>query len=187
MLELVGIPDPSSRFDAYPHELSGGMAQRVVIAAALINSPDLLIADEPTTGLDVTVQAQILDLLVARVRESQMGAMLITHDLGVVAQYCNRVAVMYAGRIVEIGEVREVFGNPAHPYTQTLLESTPERLRIGGAPTRNLPPPDLYALPEGCAYRDRCCRVDEHCAAAPPRREIAVTHAAFCHHVGAAR
>jgi oligopeptide/dipeptide ABC transporter ATP-binding protein len=187
MLELVGIPDPSSRFNAYPHELSGGMAQRVVIAAALINKPDLLIADEPTTGLDVTVQAQILDLLAARVREAQMGAILITHDLGVVAQYCNRVAVMYAGRIVEIGEVNEVFRNSAHPYTQTLLESTPERLRIGQARTRNLPPPDLYALPEGCAYRDRCCRVDERCAAEPPRREIAVGHAAFCHHVRAAR
>jgi oligopeptide/dipeptide ABC transporter ATP-binding protein len=187
MLELVGIPDPSSRFDAYPHELSGGMAQRVVIAAALINKPDLLIADEPTTGLDVTVQAQILDLLAARVCEAQMGAILITHDLGVVAQYCNRVAVMYAGRIVEIGEVDEVFRNPAHPYTQTLLESTPERLRIGHARPRNPPPPDLYALPQGCAYRDRCCRVDEHCAAVPPKREIAVGHAAFCHHVRAAR
>jgi ABC-type dipeptide/oligopeptide/nickel transport system ATPase component len=151
MLELVGIPDPSGRFDAYPHELSGGMAQRVVIAAALINKPDLLIADEPTTGLDVTVQAQILDLLAARVREAGMGAILITHDLGVVAQYCNRVAVMYAGRIVEMGEVGEVFHKPAHPYTRTLLESTPERLRISQVPTRNLPPPDLYALPSGCA------------------------------------
>jgi peptide/nickel transport system ATP-binding protein/oligopeptide transport system ATP-binding protein len=121
MLELVGIPDPSSRFDAYPHELSGGMAQRVVIAAALINKPDLLIADEPTTGLDVTVQAQILDLLAARVREAGMGAILITHDLGVVAQYCNRVAVMYAGRIVEMASKRQLFERPLHPYTETLL------------------------------------------------------------------
>lgn len=186
MLELVGIPDPSSRFDAYPHELSGGMAQRVVIAAALINKPDLLIADEPTTGLDVTVQAQILDLLAARVREAGMGAILITHDLGVVAQYCNRVAVMYAGRIVEMGEVGEVFHKPAHPYTRTLLESTPERLRISQVPPRNLPPPDLNALPEGCAYRDRCGRADQRCAATPPRLEMASAHTVFCHDVRAA-
>jgi oligopeptide/dipeptide ABC transporter ATP-binding protein len=185
MLETVGIPDPTSRFDAYPHELSGGMAQRVVIAAALINKPDLLIADEPTTGLDVTVQAQILDLLAARVRDERMGAMLITHDLGVVAQYCSRVAVMYAGRIVEIGAVDGVFHNASHPYTRALLDSTPERLSKVRAATQNLPPPNLYALPKGCAYRDRCDLAANCCFAPPPNVQIAGDHAVSCHRVRA--
>jgi peptide/nickel transport system ATP-binding protein/oligopeptide transport system ATP-binding protein len=186
MLETVGIPDPVGRFDAYPHELSGGMAQRVVIAAALINKPDLLIADEPTTGLDVTVQAQVLDLLAARVRDAQMGAILITHDLGVVAQYCSRVAVMYAGRIVEIGPVGEVFRKPSHPYTRTLLDSTPERLQKGAPATQTMPPPNLYALPSGCAYRDRCGLAYERCLTLPPEIRISPAHAAFCHRAGAA-
>ena len=180
-LATVGIPDPAGRFDAYPHELSGGMAQRVVIAAALINKPDLLIADEPTTGLDVTVQAQVLDLLAARVRDGGMGMMLITHDLGVVAQYCSRVAVMYAGRIVESGTVDAVFHGPAHPYTRMLLDSTPERLRAGRTVTHNLPPPNLYALPAGCAYRDRCDLADDRCVAPPPVVQVGSAHAASCH------
>jgi oligopeptide/dipeptide ABC transporter ATP-binding protein len=182
MLEMVGIPDPVRRMDTYPHELSGGMAQRVVIAAALMNEPDLLFADEPTTGLDVTVQAQVLDLLAARVREARMGCVLITHDLGVVAQYCNRVAVMYAGRIVEIGAVAEVFRHPSHPYTRALLDATPERLRRGGSAIHNLPPPNLYALPAGCPYRDRCGRATEDCSTPPPQVAVAPAHTVSCHH-----
>lgn len=184
MLESVGIPDPVGRFNSYPHELSGGMAQRVVIAAALINQPDLLIADEPTTGLDVTVQAQVLDLLAARVRDARMGTILITHDLGVVAQYCNKVAVMYAGRIVEIGAVDEVFQRPSHPYTRTLLDSTPERLRYSRTTIENRAPPNLYDLPTGCSYRDRCSRAVIGCSTVPPRTRISPDHSAFCHLAG---
>ncbi len=183
MLEAVGIPDPARRFDAYPHELSGGMAQRVVIAAALINSPDLLIADEPTTGLDVTVQAQVLDLLASRVREAGMGTILITHDLGIVAQYCSHVAVMYAGRVVERGAVGKVFRQPAHPYTRTLLASTPEQLRLGGVAMHNLPPPNLFDLPAGCTYRDRCQFAMDECHVLPDGRELAPNHKVFCHYV----
>jgi len=186
MLEAVGIPDPARRFDAYPHELSGGMAQRIVIAAALINSPDLLIADEPTTGLDVTVQAQVLDLLASRVREAGMGTILITHDLGIVAQYCSHVAVMYAGRVIETGAVGNVFRQPAHPYTRTLLASTPEQLRMGGVAMHNLPPPNLFDLPAGCTYRDRCGLAMDKCSALPEGRELAPAHTVFCHHVEAA-
>ena len=126
MMRAVGIPDPQSRARAWPHELSGGMAQRVLIAMALMNAPRLLIADEPTTGLDVTVQAQILDLLRDLVDRFSMAAMIITHDLGIVAHYCDEVAVMFAGGIVESGPVRAVFRAPGHPYTRTLIAATPE-------------------------------------------------------------
>ncbi|MCC6467405.1 MAG: ABC transporter ATP-binding protein [Alphaproteobacteria bacterium] len=184
MLASVGIPDPERRYGAYPHELSGGMAQRVVIAAALINGPDLLIADEPTTGLDVTVQAQVLDLLAARVQAARMAVLLITHDLGIVAQYCSRVAVMYAGRIVEIGAVEQVLRDPAHPYTRALIAATPERLQqTGAAPPVNLPPPDLFALPSGCAYRDRCPLQIERCASTPPEIQAPAGQTAYCHRV----
>ncbi len=180
VLRAVGIPDPKARMRAWPHELSGGMAQRVIIALALVNGPRLLIADEPTTGLDVTVQAQILDLLSAEVHQRQIGAIIITHDLGVIAQYCDDVAVMFAGQIVEQGTVARVFATPAHPYTRVLLAATPERLRLGSA-IRGTTPPDLYALPSGCLYRQRCPDATELCANAPP-----VTgepgHVARCHH-----
>ncbi len=182
MLAAVGIPDPARRMMAWPHELSGGMAQRVLIAMALINEPRLLIADEPTTGLDVTVQAQVLDLLRALVREKGIGAIVITHDLGVVAHYCDDVAVMFAGGIVESGPVRAVFGDPRHPYTRNLIAATPERLRIDGARRQGAPPPDLYALPEGCHYRDRCPDAAAQCAAAPPWVPIdGEGHHARCH------
>lgn len=185
MLAAVGIPDPVRRLRAWPHELSGGMAQRVVIALALVNEPRLLIADEPTTALDVTVQAQILDLLAAQVRDRGIGAILITHDLGVVAQYCDDVAVLFAGAVMEQGRVRDVLRRPMHPYTQALLASTPERLQLGGAARLGGPPPDLYALPEGCLYRLRCDRAVEACRVAPPEVRVGGQVAA-CHFAGAA-
>ncbi|MBL8702903.1 MAG: ABC transporter ATP-binding protein, partial [Alphaproteobacteria bacterium] len=163
MLEAVGLSDPERRAQAWPHELSGGMAQRVLIAMALINEPQLVIADEPTTGLDVTVQAQILDLIRATVRERSLGAIIITHDLGVVAHYCDEIAVMYAGTIVEQGETRAVFADPQHPYTINLIDSTPERLRIGSGRVFGGPPPDLFNLPVGCPYRARCPKASERC------------------------
>jgi peptide/nickel transport system ATP-binding protein/oligopeptide transport system ATP-binding protein len=180
MLEAVGIPDAGRRLRAWPHELSGGMAQRIVIAMALINEPRLLIADEPTTGLDVTVQAQILDLLRAEAHRRALGTLLITHDLGVVAQYCDRVAVMYAGALVEYGSVRAVFAAPAHPYTQALIASAPDRILLGQVSGAGAPP-DLYNLPSGCVYADRCARVAEQCQTAPPLMVVATGHGARCH------
>lgn len=168
ILAAVGIPDPGRRLQAWPHEFSGGMAQRVVIALALVNAPRLLIADEPTTALDVTVQAQILDLLAAQVRDRGIGAILVTHDLGVVAQYCDDVAVMFAGTVVEHGPTAAVFRAPMHPYTQALLAATPERLLVGKGARLGGPPPDLYALPEGCLYQLRCDRATPLCRTPPP-------------------
>jgi len=181
-LEAVGIPDPTRRARAWPHELSGGMAQRVLIALALVNEPRLLIADEPTTGLDVTVQAQILDLFRDLVRAQGIGAIIITHDLGVVAHYCDEVAVMFAGTIVERGPTAALFGRPAHPYTRALIAATPERLRIGSTGGTGAPPPDLYALPSGCFYSDRCPHADAACAERPPEQPLAAPgHLARCH------
>jgi len=156
MLELVGIPDPSKRIDAYPHEFSGGMRQRVMIAIALSCEPDLLIADEPTTALDVTIQAQILDLMKELKKKTGTSIILITHDLGVVADVCSRVLVMYGGLIMEEGKVEDIFYNPQHPYTIGLLKSIPkienkERLiPIEGTP------PDLLHPPKGCPFAARC-------------------------------
>jgi peptide/nickel transport system ATP-binding protein/oligopeptide transport system ATP-binding protein len=157
------------------------MAQRIVIALALINEPHLLIADEPTTGLDVTVQAQILDLLKDAVRARGIGAIVITHDLGVVAQYCDDVAVMFAGRIMEQGAVGEVFAAPAHPYTRSLLAASPERLVIGSGATLGGAPPDLYDLPSGCLYRMRCAAATRLCETPPPRARRDA-HEADCHY-----
>ena len=182
MLEAVGIPAPAQRAKAWPHELSGGMAQRVLIAMALINDPKLLIADEPTTGLDVTVQAQILDLLKDLVERLNMGAIIITHDLGVVAHYCQRIAVMFAGSIVETGSVEQVFGAPAHPYTRNLIAATPEKLAFGSNLILGGAPPDLYNLPSGCHHRDRCQYATELCETPPPAREMSTGHIAHCHH-----
>ena len=157
LLELVGIPVPERRVDEYPHQLSGGMRQRVMIAMALANEPDLLIADEPTTALDVTIQAQILELLLELRREMGMGVMLITHDLGVVAEVCDRVVVMYAGQVVEEGPVDDIFRQPAHPYTQGLLAAVPRPDRTGGSCAvipGTVPPPTNW--PSGCRFRDRC-------------------------------
>ena len=160
LLDRVGIPDARTRLDDYPHELSGGMRQRVLIAMALAGRPDLLIADEPTTALDVTVQAGILDLLADLQAEFGMSVLFITHDLGVVAEIADRVVVMYAGRVMEQGDVREIFDRPAHPYTRALLDCLPSR---GG--TRGIPgsTPDPAEFPAGCRFHPRCPHAVEAC------------------------
>ena len=158
MLDLVGIAEPSERADEYPHQFSGGMRQRVMIAMALMNSPRVLIADEPTTALDVTVQAQILILLAKLQKEFNMGILLITHDLGVVAQVADKVSVMYAGRIVEQGSADDVFYKPKAPYTLGLLKSVPRITTHGSERLKAIPgqPPSLINLPTGCAFAPRC-------------------------------
>lgn len=169
MLDLVGIPSASSRLGEYPHQFSGGMRQRVVIAIALAASPKLLLADEPTTALDVTIQAQILDLILELADQMSMGVVLVTHDLGVVAQTCENVAVMYAGRVVEQGAVRQVLRTPRHPYTVGLMRSVPQNV----APLTQLysvpgTPPSLDMLPDGCAFAPRCGSQSTECLAARP-------------------
>ncbi|AKQ65319.1 Oligopeptide transport system permease protein OppB [Myxococcus hansupus] len=174
MLRQVGIPAPGERVDAYPHQLSGGMRQRVMIAMALACDPALLIADEPTTALDVTIQAQILDLLARLQAERGMAVLLITHDLGVVAESCDAVVVMYAGRVVERAPVQALFSRPAHPYTAGLLRSIPSRRGASGAGARErlrtIPGmvPSLRKLPVGCAFRERCDRAQDICARVTP-------------------
>ncbi len=167
-LDEVGIPAASSRIDSYPHEFSGGMRQRVVIALALCAEPDLVIADEPTTALDVSVQAQIISLLKKLCRERGTGVMLVTHDMGVIAEASDRVAVMYAGRLAEIGPVRQVLTDPQHPYTAGLMGSTPGaslgRRRLNQIPGTM---PGLNAVPDGCAYHPRCPRAEAKCRAEP--------------------
>jgi peptide/nickel transport system ATP-binding protein len=157
VLKSVGIPDPETTLRSYPHQLSGGMSQRVMIAMAMSCEPELLIADEPTTALDVTIQAQILDLMLQIREERNTGILLITHDLGVVAEMCSRVIVMYAGRIVEEAPVEELFANPIHPYTQGLIASVPKL----GSNVTSLPSipgsvPDLSVMPKGCKFAPRC-------------------------------
>jgi oligopeptide/dipeptide ABC transporter ATP-binding protein len=184
LLGMVGIPSPASRFDAYPHQLSGGMRQRIMIAIALACDPHVLVADEPTTALDVTIQAQILDLM--RQLQADLGTsiLLITHDLGVIAEMADRVAVMYAGRIVEAADVRTIFNNPVHPYTQGLLRSIPrvdekERpRRLKEIPGRV---PNLLMLPKGCAFIDRCPFGDDRCRRRiPDLVEIETGHHVRC-------
>ncbi len=172
LLQDVHMPNAEARLDVYPHELSGGMRQRIGIAMALANEPDIIIADEPTTALDVTVQAQILALLDDLRRERGLAILFITHDFGVVAQLCDRVAVMYAGRIVEEGPTEAVLAAPAHPYTARLMACVPE---LGGG-RRHLPaipglPPPVDKLPEGCAFAPRCDKATEACR----QGEIAMT------------
>ncbi|MFD2236522.1 ABC transporter ATP-binding protein [Aureimonas populi] len=182
MLESVGIPDPASRLTAYPHQFSGGMRQRVLIAMALIGRPDLLIADEPTTALDVSVQAQILQLIKQAVAERHMGVILTTHNLGVVAQTCTHVAVMYAGNIVESGPVRAVIGSPAHPYTRALLAAIPRRdTRRGELKGLAGQVPDLVDPPPGCRFAPRCTLALPACRAAlPAALEVGAHHHAAC-------
>ena len=185
LLDAVRIPEPARRAADFPHQLSGGMRQRALIAAAIACRPPLLIADEPTTALDATIQADILDLLDAMRRESGLSVLLITHDLGVVARAANRVAVMYAGRIVETGPARTVLGSPAHPYTRGLLASVPGR--VPGARLAAIPGavPDLAALPEGCAFGPRCAdRFDACDRARPEASAVSPGHAARCHLYG---
>ncbi len=163
MLRLVEIPNPEQRIKEYPHQLSGGMRQRVMIAIALCCEPDILIADEPTTALDVTIQAQILDLMNGLKEKFNTAIMLITHDLGVVATVCDRVMVMYAGRVIESGPVHDIFHNPQHPYTQALLGSIPKRGRkVQGAMLPTIPGivPSLWELPDGCRFEARCPYTD---------------------------
>jgi peptide/nickel transport system ATP-binding protein/oligopeptide transport system ATP-binding protein len=181
ILAEVRIPAPDERLRAWPHELSGGMAQRVLIAMALVNQPRLVIADEPTTGLDVTVQAEVLDTLRELVRAHGMSAIIITHDLGIVAHYCDRLAVMFAGTIVEQGPTRQVFREQRHPYTRALIASTPKRIAERGFGQVGGTPPDLYALPEGCLYRDRCVRAADICVQPPPNVAFANHHFSLCH------
>ncbi|HUJ42130.1 MAG TPA: ABC transporter ATP-binding protein [Opitutaceae bacterium] len=182
MLEAVGLNDAARRINHYPHEFSGGMRQRVMIAMALITRPELLIADEPTTALDVTVQAQILDLIRRLQRETGMAVIFITHDLGVVAGLCDRVLVMYAGRLVEAGDLRAVFQRPRHPYTEALQRSIPS-LQPKGAELFTIPglPPDLSRLPPGCAFAPRCAAAADRCRSEDPAlKEIAPRHASAC-------
>jgi oligopeptide transport system ATP-binding protein len=184
LLERVRIPEAARRFDMYPHEFSGGMRQRVMIAMALLCQPDLLIADEPTTALDVTIQAQILELMRELKRSSNTAIIMITHALGVVAGLCDRVLVMYGGRIVEEAPVRQIFYAPQHPYTHGLLRSTPRLDEADAAELRTIPgqPPNLQRLPPGCAFNERCawrferCRVEE-----PAFRETGNGRRKACH------
>jgi peptide/nickel transport system ATP-binding protein len=172
-LGMVGIPDPRRRFDNYPHEFSGGMRQRAMIAMALVNEPRLLIADEPTTALDVTVQAQILDLIARLQSELDMAVILINHDLGVVAEVTDHIAVMYAGRIVEHADKRDIFRAPEHPYTWGLLQSIPRLDRPRDEPLVPIPgrPPSLITLPTGCNFHPRCPYVRPRHREVDPRLE----------------
>ena len=180
LLDLVGIPESKSRIDDYPHQLSGGMRQRVMIAMALACHPALMIADEPTTALDVTIQAQILDLMTSLQREIGMALMLITHDLGVVAETCHRVMVMYAGKIVESSDVTTLFAHPAHPYTRGLFDSLPRSGNSGPLSTIPGTVPSLLALPPGCAFQDRCSFATEQCRELPPWQELSADHGVRC-------
>ena len=182
LLQRVGIPGAEERIHSYPHQFSGGMRQRVMIAIALACNPKLLIADEPTTALDVTIQAQILDLMVGLNKDYGTAIVLITHDLGVVAEVCKRVVVMYAGKIVESGPSTSLFANPQHPYTMGLLKSVPvlgsqvkdELHPIGGLP------PDLLHPPMGCRFRPRCTRAQDKCLESPPLIETNPGQMAAC-------
>lgn len=169
LLRLVGIPDPGRRLTAFPHQMSGGMSQRVMIAMALACNPRLLIADEPTTALDVTIQAQIMDLLLDLQQKRGMGMVLITHDLAVVAEAAHRVVVMYAGQVVETGTVPEIFEHPRHPYTQALLASLPEN-SVGSSRLNTLPGvvPGAYDRPHGCLLHPRCPYAQRHCRQEQP-------------------
>lgn len=188
MLRLVGIPSPEKRVKEYPHQLSGGMRQRVMIAIALSCEPDVLIADEPTTALDVTIQAQILELMKKLQKELGMGIILITHDLGVVAETCDTVAVMYCGQIVETADVKTLFNHPRHPYTKGLMNSIPSFDSTTGGKKERLQTiegmvPSLFDLPAGCNFQDRCLNVTEHCRGSrgePMLSELAVGHKAAC-------
>ena len=187
LLRKVAIPDAEARLNDYPHQFSGGMRQRVMIAMALACRPQLIIADEPTTALDVTVQAQILALLKGLTRETNAALLLITHDLGVVARYADRVAVMYGGRIIETGPAASLYKRPMHPYTEGLMRSVP---RLDGLASARLPaipgqPPDLANLPPGCAFAPRCPHVRDVCRAEVPRfLALGGSRAVACHRHG---
>ncbi|MBY6059465.1 ABC transporter ATP-binding protein [Leisingera daeponensis] len=183
MLGAVGIPDPEARLDQFPHEFSGGMRQRIAIAMALMSEPDLLIADEPTTALDATLEVQIIERLQELQQEFDCAILFISHHLGVIAELCDRVVVMYAGAVVESGEVREIFHDPKHPYTRRLIDCDPghikERARV--LPTIPGEVPDLANLPGGCIFRDRCDQAMPRCTVeVPPLEELQQGHHAAC-------
>ncbi|UCH25471.1 MAG: ABC transporter ATP-binding protein [Trueperaceae bacterium] len=183
LMQLVGIPDGERRIEEYPHQFSGGMRQRVLIAMALAGKPDLLIADEPTTALDVTIQAQILRLIINLVKQLNLSVLLITHNLGVVARTCERVAVMYAGRVIEQAPVRELFRNPKHPYTQGLINAVPTKqtVRRGLVGIPGLIP-NLTDPPSGCRFHPRCSRVMDVCGeSVPGGSPVGKEHLAYCH------
>ena len=182
MLRAVRIPDPERRMRQYPHEFSGGMQQRVMVAMGLLCEPDLLIADEPTTALDVTVQAQITHLMNALRQKSNTAIILITHDLGVVAGLCERVLVMYAGEAVECGSVEQIYYHPKHPYTQGLLKSVPRLDQPLVREMHAIPgnPPNLLSLPEGCKFRDRCPHAFAACKEEPPVQQDEDGHIFRC-------
>jgi oligopeptide/dipeptide ABC transporter ATP-binding protein len=185
----VGIASAARRLGQYPHQLSGGLRQRMMIAMALMCEPDLLIADEPTTALDVTIQAQILDLLMTLQEQFGMSMLLITHDLGVVAETCDRVAVMYAGEIVEEGPVETIFEQPEHPYTIGLINAIP-RADLGTGSPAPIPgsPPDLVSPPPACRFHPRCPYAEAVCREqAPELRNVTIGHAAACHFAGTGR
>jgi len=184
MLDTVGIPDARRRVDGYPHEFSGGMRQRVMIAMALSCKPELLIADEPTTALDVTIQAQILELIKTLKRETGTSVIMITHDLGVVAGMTDRILVMYAGRVVESAPTGELFERPSNPYTAGLLRSVPDPTDDSHAPLYQIPglPPDVARLPPGCPFAPRCARAEAICREQfPPFVQLAPQHHSLCH------
>lgn len=188
LLTAVGIPAPESRYDQYPHQMSGGMLQRIVGAAAISCGPELLIADEPTTALDPTVQAQYLDLLDELQDRTGLALIIITHDLGVAARLCDDVIVMYAGQAAERGSVVTIFENPAHPYTRALLSTLPGRRAPGvhrRLQTIEGQPPDLADLPAGCPFAPRCAHADDRCRSeAPPIVALDATHSAACWYAG---
>jgi oligopeptide transport system ATP-binding protein len=184
MLKMVGIPDAESRIDGYPHEFSGGMRQRVMIAMALSCDPELLIADEPTTALDVTIQAQILELIKDLKTRMGTSVILITHDLGVVASMTEKIIVMYAGKVFEQAPTRELFATPANPYTKGLLRSVPDPAHEQGKELYQIPglPPDVAHLPPGCPFAPRCERAEEICTREfPPFVQINDVHHSLCH------
>ncbi len=184
MLETVGIPDAKNRIDGYPHEFSGGMRQRVMIAMALSCQPELLIADEPTTALDVTIQAQILELIKNLKSEFGTSVILITHDLGVVAGMTDKIIVMYAGKVFETAPTGELFSTPANPYTKGLLKSVPDPAHEEGTELYQIPglPPDVAHLPPGCPFQERCERAEEICFRDyPPFVQINENHFSLCH------
>ncbi|MFO1062063.1 MAG: ABC transporter ATP-binding protein [Dongiaceae bacterium] len=183
MLRRVGIPDPEQRLDTYPHQFSGGMRQRVAIAMALLMNPGLLVADEPTTALDVTLEAQIVHLLRELRRELRGSILFISHTLGLIAQLCDRVVVMYAGTVVERAPVRELFHRPGHPYTRALLQCDPARIDVGGVDLPTIPGeiPDLVAASPGCLFAPRCPRALDRCRIETPElRSLAPAHDAAC-------
>ena len=184
MLKMVGIPDAERRVDEYPHEFSGGMRQRVMIAMALSCDPELLIADEPTTALDVTIQAQILELIKDLKARLGTSVILITHDLGVVAGMTDKIIVMYAGKVFEQAPTRELFATPANPYTKGLLRSVPDPAHEEGAALYQIPglPPDVAHLPAGCPFAERCERAADICRSEfPPFVEVSKDHHSLCH------